>query len=76
MAQSHYTSLVTTLSGLVGGLGKAITYKPILASISLTGVATVAAYAAVSATVGYMVKCGMDHLSADMRHRKNRRKGR
>ena len=76
MAQSSYTSLITTLSGLVGGLGKAITYKPILASISLTGVTTVAAYAAVSATVGYMVKCGMDHFSSVLQSRKSRRKGR
>ena len=46
-SQSHYTSLFTTISGLIGGLGKAITYKPMLASITLSGLTTVATYAAV-----------------------------
>jgi hypothetical protein len=36
-SQSHYTSLFTTISGLIGGLGKAITYKPMLASITFSG---------------------------------------
>jgi hypothetical protein len=51
-SQSHYTSLFTTISGLIGGLGKAITYKPMLASITLSGLSTVATYAALSAMVG------------------------
>ncbi len=61
--QSHYTSLFTTLSGLVGGLGKAITYKPLLASVTLTGITTVVTYAALSASVGYVVKYGMDQVA-------------
>ena len=52
-SQSHYTSLFTTISGLIGGLGKAITYKPILASITVTGITT----------VGYVVKYGVDRVA-------------
>ncbi|MFN7833513.1 MAG: hypothetical protein ACK5Q2_16155 [Bacteroidota bacterium] len=65
--QSHYTSLFTTISGLIGGLGKAITYKPMLASITLTGLSTVATYAALSAMVGYVVKYGMDRVAVRLR---------
>jgi hypothetical protein len=66
-SQSHYTSLFTTISGLIGGLGKAITYKPMLASITLTGLSTVATYAALSAMVGYVVKYGMDRVAVRLR---------
>ncbi len=74
--QSHYTSLFTTLSGLVGGLGKAITYKPLLASVTLTGITTVVTYAALSASVGYVVKYGMDQVAVRwQRFSKNGKKG-
>ena len=74
--QSHYTSLFTTLSGLVGGLGKAITYKPLLASVTLTGITTVVTYAALSASVGYVVKFGMDQVAVRwQRFSKNGKKG-
>lgn len=74
--QSHYTSLFTTLSGLVGGLGKAITYKPLLASVTLTGITTVVTYAALSASVGYVVKYGMDQVAVRwQRFSKNSKKG-
>jgi hypothetical protein len=66
-SQSHYTSLFTTISGLIGGLGKAITYKPMLASITLSGLSTVATYAALSAMVGYVVKYGMDRVAVRLR---------
>ena len=66
-SQSHYTSLFTTISGLIGGLGKAITYKPILASITVSGITTVVTYAALSATVGYVVKYGMDRVAIRLR---------
>ena len=54
-SQSHYTSLFTTISGLIGGLGKA--------SITVTGITTVVTYAALSATVGYVVKYGVDRVA-------------
>jgi len=66
-SQSHYTSLFTTISGLIGGLGKAITYKPGKASITVTGITTVVTYAALSATVGYVVKYGMDRVAIRLR---------
>lgn len=58
-SQSHYTSLFTTISGLIGGLGKA--------SITVTGITTVVTYAALSATVGYVVKYGMDRVAIRLR---------
>ena len=66
-SQSHYTSLFTTISGLIGGLGKAITSTPILASITVTGITTGVTYAALSATVGYVVKYGMDRVAIRLR---------
>ena len=66
-SQSQYTSLFTTISGLIGGLGKAITYKPMLASITFSGLSTVATYAALSAMVGYVVKYGMDRVAVRLR---------
>ncbi len=66
--QSHYTSLFTTISGLIGGLGKAITYKPLLGSIPLSGLTTVVTYAALSASVGYVVKYGMDRVTVRFKH--------
>jgi hypothetical protein len=38
-----------------------------LASITLTGLSTVATYAALSAMVGYVVKYGMDRVAVRLR---------
>ncbi len=62
--QNHtHTALFTTVSGVVGGVGKAITAKPLLMAITLPGLSTVIIYAAASAAVGYVVKKIMDSAS-------------
>jgi len=64
MSQSHHTAIFTTIFGLIGGLGKAISQKAVLWGISLSGLGSVATYAALSAMVGYLVKYGMDYLTS------------
>lgn len=53
-------SLATTASGILGGVSRAVTEQVPLSTITLTGVVDVAAYAVVSASVGYCVKVVMD----------------
>lgn len=74
MPQPPYTSVITTLAGLAGGLGKALAMKPLFASITLLSLGTVAVYAALSAATGYLVKFGMDYVKD--RHLKAARKAR
>ncbi|MFZ4426674.1 MAG: hypothetical protein ACOYOO_05910 [Saprospiraceae bacterium] len=64
MSQSNHTAIFTTIFGLIGGLGKAISQKAVLWGISLSGLGSVATYAALSAMVGYLVKYGMDYLTS------------
>jgi hypothetical protein len=48
--QHHtHTALFATAYGVVGGLGKAISAKPLLLAIMLPGLSTVIIYAAASA---------------------------
>ena len=60
MEQPTHNALFTTASGVVGGVGKAITAKPLLLAITLPGLSTVIIYAVVSAVAGYVVKKGLD----------------
>ena len=60
MQQSTHTALFTTVSGVVGGVGKAITAKPLLLAITIPGLSTVVIYAAASAAAGYLVNKIMD----------------
>jgi hypothetical protein len=50
------TALFTAVSGVVGGVGKAISAKPLLLAITLPGLTTVIIYASESAVAGYVVK--------------------
>ena len=50
------TALFTNVSGVVGGVGKAISAKPLLQAITLPGLTTVIIYASESAVAGYVVK--------------------
>lgn len=61
----HYThtALFTTVSGVVGGVGKAISAKPLLLAITLPGLTTVIIYASASAVAGYVVKKVLDAAS-------------
>ena len=49
------TALFTNVSGVVGGVGKAISAKPLLLAITLPGLTTVIIYASESAVDGYVV---------------------
>ena len=63
MQHHTHTALFTTASGVAGGVGKAITAKPLLLAITLPGLTTVIIYAAASAAAGYVVKKIMDAAS-------------
>ncbi len=63
MQHHTHTALFTTVSGIVGGVGKAITAKPLLLAITLPGLSTVIVYAAASAAAGYVVKRILDAVS-------------
>jgi len=63
MQHHTHTALFTTVSGVVGGVGKAITAKPLLLAITLPGLSTVIIYAAASAAAGYVVKRILDAAS-------------
>jgi hypothetical protein len=54
--QNHtHAALFTPVSGVVGGVGKAISAKPLLLAITLPGLTTVIIYASESAVDGYVV---------------------
>jgi hypothetical protein len=60
MQHHTHTALFTTVSGVVGGVGKAISAKPLLLAITLPGLTTVIIYASASAVAGYVVKKLLD----------------
>jgi hypothetical protein len=62
MQHHTHTALFTTVSGVVGGVGKAISAKPLLLAITLSGLTTVIIYAAASAVAGYVVKKVLDTI--------------
>ena len=62
MQHHTHTSLFTTVSGVVGGVGKAISAKPLLLAITLSGLTTVIIYASASAVAGYVVKKVLDTI--------------
>jgi hypothetical protein len=63
MQHHTHTALFTTVSGVVGGVGKAISAKPLLLAITLPGLTTVIIYATASAFAGYVVKKVLDAAS-------------
>ena len=66
MPHHSHTSIFTTVSGVVGGVGKAITAKPLLIAVTLPGLSTVVLYVAASAAAGYVVKKVLDNISAKL----------
>ena len=66
MPHHSHTSIFTTVSGVVGGVGKAVTAKPLLMAITLPGLTTVVLYAAASAAAGYVVKKVLDNISTKL----------
>jgi len=75
MQHHTHTALFTTVSGVVGGVGKAISAKPLLLAITLSGLTTVIIYAAASAVAGYVVKKVLDtiweHISKKRKQNQN-----
>lgn len=63
MQHHTHTALFKTVSGVVGGVGKAISAKPLLLAITLPGLTTVIIYASASAVAGYVVKKLLDAAS-------------
>jgi len=56
MAQNQVNSIVTTTSGIFGGLSKAVFAKIFLLTITVQSLLEVAIYASISALVGYGIK--------------------
>jgi hypothetical protein len=63
MSHPSDTALFTTAAGVIGGVGKAISAKPLLLEITFSGLTNVIIYAAASAVAGYVVKKIMDAAS-------------
>jgi hypothetical protein len=55
MPHHSHTAIFTTVSGVVGGVGKAVIAKPLLLVIFLHGITTVVLDAAASANAGYVI---------------------
>lgn len=66
MSQEAHTVIFTTISGVIGGITKAISAKPLLLAITFGGLSTVVIYAAASAAAGYVVKKLLDKLSKEV----------
>ncbi len=71
MAQNQVNAIVSTTSGVFGGVGKVITCNIMLNTISLQSLLEVSVYAAVSAVVGYCVKLGIDYIIHPKNHKDN-----
>ncbi len=66
MSQEAHTVIFTTISGVIGGITKAVSAKPLLLAITFGGLSTVVIYAAASAAAGYLVKKLLDRLSKEV----------
>ena len=62
MQHDHSLSFTTTVSGMLGGLSRAMSDQAALSNISFPGMIDVATYAVISASVGYCVKVAMDFI--------------
>ena len=62
MQHSIDTGAFTTVSGMVGGVVKAVSAKPVMMTITFGSITNVMIYAAASAGVGYVVKKALDKL--------------
>ncbi len=58
------TGAVTTVSGMIGGIVKAVSVKPVMMAITFGLLANVMVYAATSAGLCYVVKKVIDKQSA------------
>ena len=70
--ESLQNSIITTSSGVVGGVTKAIASGFTVNSVTIFQLADVSIYAAVSAIVGYTVKYIIDRIRKSKRERGSR----
>jgi hypothetical protein len=68
------TAIFTTISGVIGGVTKAVSAKPILLSISFDALGIVVLYASASAAAGYLVKKVLDKFFETLASNKEKRK--
>ena len=70
------TAIFTTISGVIGGVTKAVSAKPILLSISFDALGIVVLYASASASAaaGYLVKKVLDKFFETLASNKEKRK--
>ena len=54
------TTMITTLSGLCGGMYKTFAITPLLMTVTMDGAFTVIVYAVLSAAAGYVTKSLFD----------------
>ena len=57
------TGAFTTVSGMIGGVVKAVSVKPVMMAITFGSLTNVMIYAAASAGIGYIVKKALDKIS-------------
>ena len=69
--QSLSNSVVTTSSGIIGGVAKAVNSGFTMCSISIPHVLDVAFYAAISAIIGYSIKLGFDEIRNTIKKRRS-----
>ncbi|MBT3300901.1 MAG: hypothetical protein HOD63_01355 [Bacteroidetes bacterium] len=69
---SFQTSVITTSSGVIGGVTKAINSGFTLCSISIPHIIDVAFYAALSAFIGYSIKLGFDELRGFIKRKRSK----
>jgi hypothetical protein len=65
MQHSIDTGAFTTVSGMVGGVVKAVSAKPVMMAITFGSITNVMIYAAASAGVGYVVKKALEMKTFD-----------
>jgi hypothetical protein len=70
--QSFQTSIITTSSGVIGGVTKAVNSGFTLNSISIPHIIDVAFYAAISAFIGYSIKLGFDELRSFIKRKRSK----
>ena len=63
MNQPHDTGAFTTVSGIIDGVVKVVSVKPLMMTITFGSLANVMVYAAASAGIGYIVKKALDKIS-------------
>jgi hypothetical protein len=68
------TAIFTTISGVIGGVNKAVSAKPILLSISFDALGIVVLYASASAAAGYLVKKMLDKFFETLASNKEKHK--